>query len=211
MFLGICLLVVPPTLKESVREQAESPKLTEITGTDLFASPSWNSNTVSVLGFRLGMSRSDAFTTAKNGGLRLSESKPPGEGRCNSNRCDVEVMRGSYVGVSLEFDAENHVSQIDVILTPRDAAPEIKRVAVTKRFKGETYDFFNRYSEELRLRLLGEGVLVKKEIGSPPKVPVMHVAYRYPKRGLEIHALIDESAPKAPVDIDLTVSFVRPI
>lgn len=191
-------------------QRAQQPKLVELTRSDVFASKSWSGDTVSVLGFMLGMSRSEVFRMAADDGLRLSDSVPRSEEPCRSNLCDVETRRGFYVGVSLQFDAGEEVSRIDVSFTPADADPRVRAVAITRKFKGKTYEFFNHYSDKLRINLLGPGVLVKRDTQSPPKVPEMDEVYDYPERGLRIYASIDETSPQAPVDTDLTVSFARP-
>lgn len=190
------------------KHEIQQRKLLELTMTDVFALKSWNSSMLSVLGFRLGMKRSEVATTAAREGLRLSESKPPNERPCESNRCDVESRRGIYIGISLEFDSHASISQIDVEAIPSDAAPAVRRAAITKKFKGNTYEFFNHYSEALRSKLLGPGILVRKEVDSPPKVPVMDVVYSYPEHGLRIYASINMASPQAPMDNGLTVSFV---
>ena len=185
--------------------------LLELTTTDVFALSSWRSDSVSVLGFALGMNRAAVFDVASRSGLRLSGSTPPSEEPCRSDRCDVETRSGLYLGVSLEFDARQAaVSRIDVSFTPEDAAPQVRQAAVTKSFKGNTYEFFNHYSDKLRSDLLGPGVLVKRDITLPPKVYEMDEVYDYPERGLRIYTSIDETSPQAPVAFDLTVSFTWP-
>lgn len=220
IYLCILLLIVSTpreafsaSFKSAGRTQKyeiQQRKLLELTTTDAFALKSWDSSMLSVLGFRLGMKRSEVMKTAARESLRLSESKPPSERPCESNRCDVESSRGIYLGVSVEFDSRARIAQIDVEAIPSDAAPAVRRAAITRKFKGNTYDFFNHYSEALRSKLLGPGILVRKEVDSPPKVPAMDVVYSYPERGLRIYVSISMASHQAPVDNGLTVSFVLP-
>ena len=51
---------------------------------------------------------------------------------------------------------------------------------------------------------------MKKETQSAPKVPLMEVFHRYPARGIEIRATVEESSLESPTDIDLTVRFFPP-
>jgi len=190
---------------------AQKTKGIEVTVSDLFATKDWKSTQVRVLGFRLGMSREDANENAHKHDFVLLVPDLRNLANCGRNICEVCNSGGICPGITLLFDKEERVESIEITRTPRDAALAVRKAAITRKFKGSTYEFFNEYSENLREKLLGPGVLIRREIQSPPKVPLLDVSYRYPKRGLEIHASIDESLSTTPVDIDLSVSLVLPI
>lgn len=215
VFLGILVSVFPcgGDAVTSPPSQVSKPSARngiEITEADLFGSKSWKSTQVRVLGFYLGMTRNQAINNAGRYSLTLLVPDLRNLDACDGNKCEVCDARGICPGIALGFGDDGRIASIQVTRMPEDASVAVRKVAITRKFRGRTYQFFNHYSEVLRMNLLGRGVLVKKEVQSPPKVPLMEVVYNYPERGVEVYASIDETSPQAPVDVDLTVSFVLP-
>jgi hypothetical protein len=180
----------------------------ELTETDLFSRKDWNSTEIRVLGFHLGMTRRDADENARQRDLSLVSTVDSTV--CHGKICEVCDARDICPGVTLSFGDSERIDRMDVSRIPEDAAAEVRRAAIVLRFKGSTYQLFNHYSEALRIRLLGPGVLVSKQVYSPPKVPGLDVTYDYPERGLQIYASVDESSHEKPVDFDLMIMFRVP-
>jgi hypothetical protein len=182
----------------------------EMTNGDLFGSQNWNSQQVRVLGFYLGMTRGEAYENARHHDLALFVPDLRNLANCRGNVCEVCNARGVCPGITLDFGSDERVEKMQITRVPEDAALVVREAAITQKFKGRTSDFFNNYSEELRVNLLGPGVLVRKQVNSSRKVPLSKLIYDYPERGLRISASLDESSPKRPVDIDLSVIFMPP-
>lgn len=197
-------------LGPSVQAPTSTSRKIELTESDLFATEGWDSTQVQILGFRLGMTRLQANENADRHDLVLLVPDLRNLAKCQTNLCEVCDSHGVCRGITLMFGDEEKVDRIDITRAPEDAAKVVRKAAITGEFKGSTYQFFNRYSDKLREKLLGPGLLVKKQVQSPPKVSLLEESYLYPQRGLEILATLDESSPGSPSDIDLTVSFARP-
>ena len=182
-------------------------KRIEITEKDLFASPNWDGNNVDVLGFRLAMTRPEANANAKRHNLLLVDPDLRNLAECSKNECEVCNSRSICPGITLAFGAEDEINRIDITRIPSDAATAVKKVAVDRQFKGDTYLFFHQYSNDLRLRLFGpEGsreVLSKKNPSYQGKV-----RYEYPLRGLTIFVSANPHGPER--TSDLVISFVPP-
>jgi hypothetical protein len=129
----------------------------ELTSKDLFAIPGWNSSQVSVLGFRLGMTWPEVSAEARARHLTLKGSgdprrEPPCEGK---GWCLVCEAPGVCNGLALVFGAECEIVKLSISKTPDFAAKEVQAAALQKRAKGATRDLLERYSKDLRLKLLG--------------------------------------------------------
>jgi hypothetical protein len=176
----------------------------ELTRTDLFSVPDWKATEVSVLGFHLGMTLRQATEVARGQGLQLGDSEAGGA--CRGSICDVS-REDVYVGVSLQFDASGKAIRVEVAVAPPFTEAVVKRASVVHEFKGKTLRFFSHYSEALRLRLLGRGV-VEKRTGTSPRSPVAGVVYAYRSQGVELYVSRDKSSPHGIED--LSMSFVCP-
>lgn len=176
----------------------------ELARADLFSAPDWKATEVSTLGFHLGMTLSQATAVARGHGMHLEDSAT-GEA-CRGSICSVS-REDVYVGVSLQFDANGKVTRLEVAVAPPFTEAVVKRASVVQEFKGTTLRFFSHYSEALRLRLLGRGV-VEKHTGTSPRSPVAGVVYAYPSKGVELYVSRDKSSPHGIED--LSMSFVCP-
>lgn len=178
--------------------------LIELTKQDLFAAPGWKSEQVSVLGFHLGMSWSEALATARAQRLRVYDStKPASKPDCSGKgRCSVEWSSGVFSGVHLTFGPTSKIVEV-TIDKPNDAGidPGFAANMVARKLKGKTLSFFNHYSREERLKLLGpEGQLKSDNYGSTTLL--------YPDRGITFEL---DPCPSYPLEnpcSTLIVSFV---
>jgi hypothetical protein len=84
---------------------------------------------------------------------------------------------------------------------PEDAAKEVREKALQRRFKGVTRDFFEKYSKDLRLKLLGPA-------SSQESTPYRGMVYRYPEFGLVIKTTACPSGPPESPCSDLELSFI---
>ncbi len=177
----------------------------DITKSDLFAAKDWDSMQVDVSGFHLGMSRDEASSNAQNHKLELSVTDVRAQSTCLVGDCDVHDAHGLWTSITLRFGSTNRIAEVEITRTPEDAAPAVRKAAVTLNFKGATYSLFNRYSNDLRLKLLGpEGsreVLSRKNPSYQGKV-----RYEYPLRGVIIFVSANPHGPER--TSDLVVSFV---
>lgn len=187
----------------------------EMTEADLFGRRIWNSRQVSIMGFYLGMPRVQAFRNARQNGFALFANDPTTSAKCEGSKCVVCDPKGSICpGLSLDFDRNNRIYKMAVDRIPEDASEVVQASAITRHFKGRTYQFFYHYSEALRLQVLGPGVLVESHTSRPPppRISLRDETYSYPERGLKVYAsLVVGLAGKPDEDIDLTVSFSFPL
>jgi len=197
--LLVLIALLIPVGARAVRPQSDagthSARKIEITDRDLFATKGWNSTQVCVLGFRLGMSRAEATKNAYGHRLRLVAHDDWISPRC-SERCVVCDAKGICPGIALSFSSDNRVSGIHVQRIPEDAAPIVRRAAIVRKFRGRTYSLFNRYSNDLRLGLVG--LEDSKDEG----------VYKYLRYGLTIFVSVNPHGPEC--TSDLTVTFAAP-
>jgi hypothetical protein len=181
----------------------------DLTKTDLFSLPDWEKRTIAVDGFTLGISRGDAFRMAEAAKLRLvpqrieTVQKPLGP--CFQESCDV--ITDNWIGISLSFDATQHVNKI-VVGTSVDEYPEVKRASVIRFFTGRTAQFFNNYTDALREQLLGhvEGKVTHDILLSGKEdTHFPHIEYDYPQSGVIVHVTV---APPDPKPLDIELDFV---
>jgi len=179
----------------------------EMTEEDLFASEHWDSAHTRVLGFRLGMTREEASADARQHELSLIAPDLRSLAECLGAKCEVCTRHRICPGITLVFDNKGKIVEMEITLVPRDAAAVVRKAAITRKFKGNTYDFFNQYSDELRVRLLGPGVQGSKQRPSTSS-PLRDFIYVYQQRGLKVYVELDERTPTAPAS--LAVSFLPP-
>jgi len=197
-------------LRCSVQPQAASQKPTlariELTETDLFDVGSWVSTQVSVMGFHVGISWSDVLATAQAQKLQLRVQGTPGlEQACTGKgRCEVLDPTGQPTSTFITFGKTHEISEPSVEKIFEGASPLAEKNQVSLHFKGATFSLFNRYSKDLRLKLLGPETSSKKDRYYGFKT------FSYPRLGVDL--TISTCATKALEDpcSDLTVSFVQP-
>jgi hypothetical protein len=177
----------------------------ELTRTDLFSVRDWKASNVSVLGFHLGKTRGQATATAVKQGLQLADYDC--RGSCRGSLCDVFCKGFVWVGITLGFNSDGSVERVGVGVPPFFADPAVKEASVVRKFKGATYRFFTQYSEALRRKLMGAGV-VETKTESSHRSPLKPIRYSYPARGVEVYVSRDRSSPHQL--IELSISFVSP-
>jgi hypothetical protein len=183
-----------------------------MTEADLLSTKDWDSSQIEIWGLRLGISRTAASLAVRKHNLRLVQSGVQLEARpC----VDADVCRvwtsGSpnlYVGPILRFSKSGEVVEMIVERMPDYALPLDRQVAVTSRFKGQTFAFFNGpYSNDLRLKLFGPETALEM-VGGRFDDKIKDTNYIYPQRGVTINV-----SPRNSVDptLDLIeVSFYFP-
>jgi hypothetical protein len=182
---------------------------TELTLEDLFSLPDWQQKSVAVSGFALGMTRSQASQLAQTSGLRLTTNVAPktvGEVKapCTQASCGVYQVNGNWIGVDLYFDAADQINTIKVSV-PDEADPAVRKVNITRQFKGLTFQFFNHYSDTLRKKILGPAE--SKEKPERPGAAITHIEYDYLRANLIMHTKVDKR-DDPPKPFDLEVDFV---
>lgn len=189
---------------------SENGETIELTQRDLFGIPGWQHRNISIGGFALGMTRSQAGQLAQSRGWVLRPDSPPKKagalkGPCVEASCGVHEAKGNWVGLNLYFDAADHIRMIKVSF-PADADPQVKRINIVRQFKGVTRDFFADYSDDLRNRVLGP--IEGKTRESAQTAPFAYIEYDYPNLGLSVHATINRNdKPAKPFDVE--VDFMR--
>jgi hypothetical protein len=190
-------------LRSSAQAPARNNGLVELTKTDLFSLPDWEKKTITVEGFALGISRTDAFRIADAANLILVPQRPEiiqkSPSPCVQESCDVYGRNSPWLGLSLSFDATQRVNKI-AVGTSIDEIPEAKRVSVIRLFTGRTAQFFNDYSDAIREQLFGyaEG----KATHGIPSGKEEYIEYDYPKSGVIVHITVFPGDSK-PADIEL--------
>lgn len=156
----------------------------ELTNADLFSRPDWSSSGVQICGLRLKMSRKEANLAARAAGLQLVQNGPHLEPLpcANAHDCHLAGSRPwDYEDVTVVFGTADEVTEIIVEVRP----PEL-RGAVIRRFKGQTYEFFNgEYSNESRLRLFGPESS-QRQVSGRFGDKLKDTQYLYPRRGFTI-------------------------
>ena len=91
-------------------------------------------------------------------------------------------------------------------MRPLQEAPPIMWIAsATRQFKGQTYLFFHKYSNDLRLKLFGS------EFGREGEdVRTRSTIYLYPQLGMKIYVSLSGNGRVPESEADLMVYFVRP-
>lgn len=128
----------------------------ELTETDLFETKNWDSSQVDVVGFHLGMTRQEAKINARRNGFKLLIPDLRGSATCSGEKCEVCDANVICPGIMLDFSGDDHVIGVEILKIPDYGAEVVKKAAITNRFKGKTRLLFDRYSNHLRLELLGK-------------------------------------------------------
>jgi hypothetical protein len=184
----------------------------ELVQRDLFGTRDWQHKGLSINGFKLGLNRTDVLQIAKTKHLTLLTTNPRtvGEtnGPCRQDEflCKVYEDDGPWIGMTLFFDTGSQLNKITVSV-PADAIPEVKRVNVARTFKGQTYQFFNHYSDNLRRQILGTAE-AKKLPGKGGSTVFPNLEYDYSRWGLIVRVTID-SRDNPPKPFDLEVDFAH--
>jgi hypothetical protein len=173
---------------------------------DLFEIKTWDSTRVDVVGFRLGMTRQEANANAHRNGLHLIVFDL-GETPCSGEKCEVCDVKMVCPGIVLDFSHDDHVTGVEVSKIPEDGAAVVRKAAITSRFKGKTRLFFNRYSNDLRLKLLGHEDSRDRPSDKNPLYKGM-VTYKYPRLGVNVFVSPNPHGPES--TSDLVVTLVAP-
>jgi hypothetical protein len=207
MLVGICAFLVSANSKRAYKNNQDAVELTKV---DIFSLPDWKSKSVAIDGFTLGITRKEAFEIANERHLSLTSNVPPkavGELKapCTQASCAVGQTDGNWIGVNLFFEMDR-ITKIKVSV-PVDADPEVKKVNIAREFKGLTRQFFNRYSDGLRNRILGpaEGKETRVKVGGENSA-LANIVYQYPNAGIVIHVTVDKR-DNPPNPFDLEVDF----
>lgn len=192
----LCGIAVAQGGQVSGEVKASNPRRAlEMTEVDVFAASNWVSDDVTILGFRLGMSRLDAKENARKQGLVLD---------C-ADYCDVCNRQNTLCkGVGLRFGQDDHVQSIFVVRPIAEASKTLRKFSVTQQFKGQTYQLFHNYSNPLRLKLFGSES--RREEDSVRGI----VKYFYPTRGVDLDVNLSPNKNVPESEADLIISFVRP-
>jgi hypothetical protein len=155
-----------------------APERIELTESDLFSAQAWNSRDISILGFHLSQTWSEAVAQAAKRNLRLMESGIPGrESACiGRGWCMVCENPRLCDGLALDFEGDRRISAMSITKIGDEAEMEAQENAIQRRLKGKTYDLFEHYAKDLRLRLLGPEDMEQ----SDPTTRIYTVKYRRP-------------------------------
>jgi|SRR5882672_1558366 len=197
MTLAFAFFCVSPVAHGQVgasKAKAANPGL-ELTSVDAFANRNWNAEDVRVRGFFLGMSKVDADKVAAKQGLALNCLRWCGV-------CDSENVLCN--GIDLRFDTDGLVDAIAVGRPLEEASQALQRFSVTQKFKGQTFVFFHKYSNTLRLKLFGlESSRKEDKVGRT-------TTYFYPDRGIEIFVFLSTDKNAEESEAELSVTFTQP-
>jgi hypothetical protein len=185
--------------------QEDAHKYIELTAADLFATHNWNSGQVSVLGFHLGMTWPDAAAQARASNLSLvgqgdPRHQPACEGKGWCRTCEAP---GLCNGLALVFGTENEIVQLSIGKIPEMAAKEVQANALQGRLKGATRKLFDRYSKDLRLKLLGPA-------DTQTTTEAKSILFTYRKRGLVVQVSPCPTSPPESSCAGLDLEFVPP-
>jgi hypothetical protein len=161
--------------------QVRGQESLEFSKADVFAKNNWDSRQVSVLGIKLGMSRSEAVSVAQNSGFESPQCgiHKPGQ-TVTEDLCSI-FKNGHATFVDLIF-RDDHVTEIRMQLFVTDAGGPLW---IAKSMVGSTRQLATEYSDALRTRLLGreEEHCVQNPPFPPPRVQAFSHNYEYKRRG----------------------------
>lgn len=153
------------------RKEVAAP-LYELTETDLATIPDMDTRRIAVFGLKLGDPREEVLK-------RFAKTAQP----ASWNAALLFVRLGGKsaealsAGLILSFDKRDRVASIDLETGTRSGAlPEV----LAKKLQGKTRALFLKYSDELRLEVLGVETR-KYQVPNPPLT-----VYQYPVRGLSL-------------------------
>lgn len=207
----LALVGVTPGLA-SWSHAASSDQAIELTDRDLFGTRDWEHKELLINGFKLGLNKTDVLQVANTNHLVLRTLSPRNVGETNGpcrqdeSSCSVYEDDGPWVGMKLFFDTASRLEKINVSV-PVDAIPEVKRVNVARKFKGQTYQFFNHYSDGLRSRILGPTEAKRLPVKGGSTI-FSNLEYDYSRSGLIVRVTID-TRDNPPSPFDLEVDFTR--
>jgi hypothetical protein len=178
LVLGVLLTLATSGSSGSVLMPAQ--EMLEATAVDVFSAKDWDSRQISVLGFRLGMSRTEALSVAQQRGLRLINPLPPNAGE--ERREDVLGIHGpdGWTGVDLVFGKDAQVEEIDMDLFVGFAGGA---QWIAERLKGASRQLAVHYSDKLRVQLLGREDQHCVSHAAPPIADNSFHTYKYTRRG----------------------------
>lgn len=184
----------------------QSVERIELTKRDLFEFKHWDSTRIDVLGFHLGMTRHEANLNASRNGFRLAIFDLRGSETCSGDKCEVCDAKAVCPGIVLDFAGEQVVG-LRIIRIAEYADPEVRRAAITNRFKGQTKLLFDNYSNGLRMKLFGTE---DRREGPSDKNPLSQsdVTYKYLSLGVNVFVEPNPHGPES--TSDLTIAFVAP-
>jgi hypothetical protein len=107
---------------------------------------------MSVLGFMLGMQRKEVFKAAQRAGVSLDDDS--GQACLKAKTCQV-FNQGKYRGMSPEFNAEDFLESFVIEIVRKDASRDERSAWLVTEFQGETRRLAESYSDNLRIRILG--------------------------------------------------------
>ena len=190
------------TTAEGNQAGAKTPsRRWELTQVDVMARRNWKSEEISVLGLRLGMSRTEAIEIAQKHKLDLIAATLADMAPCAVSKCEL-CHKDICTGVGLQFASDDRVEAIHVMRPLREASPDIRKASITKQFKGQTYLFFHSYSDELRLKLFGE------ETSKVETTSDRSTKYVYPNLGVELYVSLSGNKRIPESAADLIINFI---
>ena len=189
------------SVKHDVPKAGKQLELTEM---DVFATQDWSAEKISVLGFHLGMNRSEAIENARKRGLNLIASIRGDSAPCSVSACSVCDQQNILCdGIGLDFGNDDLVERINIGRPILGSPQDLRKASIIQQFKGQTYAFFHGYSNELRLKLFGPDSGREEDRS-------MWMKYFYPRLGIEVN--IDLSSKKRVPENkeNLSIDFVHP-
>jgi hypothetical protein len=158
----------------------------EMTQADVFSRNNWNSAQIQIWGIYLGMSRIEASAAAEGRGLRLAQNQYQPTPCGTAEECSVYDSRGNYAAYVLRFGKLDRVIEMAIYRVPEYAEAAVKKAAVTRQFKGQTFQFFNTdYSDQLRLKLFGADAM-KEFVSGGFGDKVKDTKYVYLRKGIAV-------------------------
>jgi len=197
----LCAAVVSLCLAQAAVPQT-APKLIELSKTDLFTIKVWNSTQISVMGLHLGMTRQDAIVEARRHRWQFINNSPPYlPGDCTVDKhCFVVDSADVNHGISFELDSKDQI----IFLSLRPVFPNPgPKDGILGSFQGDTYRLFQKYTDELRMKLLGPA----DESKSIREALSTETTHYYWKLGLTLHV---HPLPGAPSIIEVVAELYPP-
>ena len=190
----------------NVEGQENISQRSEITMIDLFENKDWNSTNVEIMGFYLGMSLHDATLHAQELGVSLINPDLRNFQQCSHGICELCYSNHVCPGVTFDFGKGDNVLSIEITRIPEDASPSVRKAAITQKFKGNTYELFNNYSNNLRHKLLGEENS-RESVQRDPRF----IKYKYDHRGVILMIVTDPFVSEKEFDLSLKFISTTPL
>jgi len=168
----------------------------EITQVDLFSLKGWDSGQVTFLGFRLGMRRNEAFRNAQNRELTMDDDS--GQGCLKAATCHL-LHSGGYIGLSFSFGIQDTIQRIRIEMPSSYASKEQREAWLAAKIPGKTGELFEKYSDNMRARLLGVADASWFDAPttgrSPFSLQSAKQEYQYYSKGLILHVRLRATKP----------------